>query len=295
VADERWLVTGASGQLGGHVVRQLRERLPAPAVLAFAGRGDMGTAGVDVVRCDLADLDGLRACAVDFCPTHVVHLAAMSAVADCHARPADARRVNVEATRVLAEAAAEVGAWLVYSSTDMVFGGDAAPYREEDPPHPLSEYGRSKAAAEAVLADFEHALTIRLPLMYGWPCTRRATTFVGQIEALRRGERLRLFADEFRTSVWLGDAARAVIGLARAGVGGCIHVAGPERLSRYELIASAARVLGIAQPKLEAISRCDVAAPEPRPADLSLAAERLEEWFPELVPGPMHAGVFEAA
>ena len=153
MSTERWLITGASGQLGGHVVQQLARESADHTILALAGRGAVGTLGLEVRRIDLRDADGLRACVAGYQPTHIVHLGAMTAVADAHDHPQDAQRINTEATRVLAAAAAECGARLVFSSTDMVFGGAGAPYRESDPPRPLSHYGRTKLAAERTLLD----------------------------------------------------------------------------------------------------------------------------------------------
>ena len=287
MSAQRWLITGAPGQLGSHVVRQLATEGRGVTILALARQPDVGTEGVAVRQAELADLDALYAVVAEFRPTHVVHLAAMTAVGDCHRQPAVAERVNIEATRVLAVAAA--GARFVFSSTDMVFDGDAAPYGEADLPRPLSHYGRTKAAAEQALADIPNTLVLRIPLMYGFPCSRRQTTFAQQIAALRAGQPLRLFSDEYRTPVWLADAARAVIGLARSGLTGVIHVSGPQRLSRYELIARCADLLGLPARHLVAISRRDVAAAEPRPADLSLDGRRFAEAFPQLVPGPLHA------
>lgn len=284
---ERWLVTGASGQLGSHLVRQLARA--GEAVLAVARGGDCGTPGVATRAIDLADLDQLRSAVLEFRPTRVIHAGAMSAVADCLADPTRAERCNVEATHVLAEAAHAVGARLLFTSTDMVFDGQRPPYREEDPTSPLSVYGRSKARAEQVLRAFPHTVVVRIPLMYGFALNGRRTTFASQIAALEAGASLRLFDDEWRTCVWLGDAARALIGLARSDYTGWIHISGPERLSRLDLIARCAALLGIAHPNLVPVSRLAAPAPEPRPADLSLDGRRFSARFPELVPGPLRA------
>lgn len=315
---ERWLITGASGQLGGHVLRLLfgTGRPPAEttpvggmAVLALAGRGAVRSPGGEVRRVDLADLDALRATVCDFRPTHVLHLGAMTGVADAFSRPDEARRINTEATCVLAEATMSVGRAgfqpargtgpmpavprFVLASTDMVFDGNAAPYSESATPAPLSHYGRTKAAAERAVLDrrWPGALVVRIPLLYGQPCSARETTFVRQIATLRAGGELRLFTDEFRTPLWLGDAARALIALARSTLEGMIHVAGPERLSRYELIERCARLLGIGQPRLVATSRRDAPGDEPRPADLSLDGSRFAREFSDLAPGPVRAEV----
>jgi len=284
---ERWLVTGASGQLGGHVVRQLATEGLADRVLALAGRGNVGTADVNAQHIDVRDEAALRACVAAYRPTIILHLAAMTAVAEAYARPTEAERVNTHATGVLVDAAERCGARLVFSSTDMVFDGEAAPYREDDPPNPLNQYGRTKAAAERLVLIGGNTLVVRLPLMYGLPVTPRATTCAQQLAALERREPLRLFVDEFRTPASLRDGARAVIGLARSERPGLLHVAGPQRLSRYQLAQAFARALRIDNPRLEPVSRSSVASPERRPADLSLDDTAFRHEFQELAPGPI--------
>ena len=283
----RWIVTGASGQLGSHVVRQLAMR--GEPILGLARGGDCGTPGVAMRAIELADVDQLRQAVRELRPTRVVHAGAMSAVADCLADPPRAERCNVEASRVLAEATAEVGGRMVFTSTDMVFDGTRPPYRESDPTNPLSAYGRSKARAEQALLAFAHTVVVRIPLMYGFALNGRRTTFSNQIAALRAGEPLKLFNDEWRTCVWLADAARALIGLACSDYAGLIHIAGPERLSRLELITRCADLLGAQNRNLVPISRLAAPAPEPRPADLSLDGSRFNALLPSFVPGPLRA------
>ncbi len=292
MSDQRWLITGASGQLGGHLLAVLAAR-GAP-LLALVGRGPLGIPGVAALRIDLRDATALRECVAKFRPTHVIHAGAMTAVADACARPAEAAQVNTQATVVLAEATEQCGGRLVFCSTDMVFDGTAAPYREDDLPCPLSQYGRTKATAERYLSGMRHVLIVRIPLLYGFACTARETTFARQVAALRAGTPLRLFTDEFRTPVSLPDAARALVGLACSARTGVLHLAGPQRLSRYELIAQVADALGLAHARLEGGARDSVPAPEPRPADLSLDDRLFRAAFPGLAPGPVSRAALNA-
>src|SRR5262245_36566411 len=136
IADERWIVTSASGQLGGHLIRQL---LPdARVAIILAGPRNPLVSGATPgeppplrAECDLSALDQLAALVTEFRPTHIAHVGAMTAVADCFAAPKAAERANTLATAALAGAAAATGARMVFSSSDMVFAGDAAPYREK--------------------------------------------------------------------------------------------------------------------------------------------------------------------
>lgn len=288
MSDERWLITGVSGQLGGWVARELRADGARPFVAGLARRL-AEIIGVDVVVCDLTELQRLCAVVAELRPTHVLHLAAVTSVADAFADPARAQRVNADATAELAAAASRLAARFVYASTDMVFDGERAPYAEHDEPRPLSVYGRSKLAGERAITGLPRVLTVRIPLMYGLPQTPRRTTFAQQLDALRTATPLRLFDDEFRTPVWLRDAARALIGLARSELSGLIHVAGPERLSRFDLVSRAASLLALPTDSLLAVSRLSAAGDEPRPADLSLDGARLARLLPALAPRPMCA------
>ncbi len=290
---DRWVLTGASGLLGGHVLRLLaaanepRRVSSHGGVLALTGRQSAVESPARTEAVDLAEPEELRRVVNDFAPTHILHVGGMTAVGDCFKQPQRAARINADSTRVLADVAARRGARLVYCSTDMVFDGQQAPYCESDPPRPLSTYGRTKLAAERALRGLDRAVIVRLALMYGRPCTARPTTFAQQIDALKRRVALRLFIDEYRTPVWVRDAAAALIGIAKSEVTGVLHVAGPQRLSRYELVERFARMLRIDAPRLEPVSRVTVDAPEPRPADLSLSVARLHKHLPALIPGPI--------
>lgn len=285
--QRRWLVTGATGQLGGHVAAYLCRHRPDDCFLALSGRSEIPVPGAVTVRAGLTTVSSLRQVVLATRPTHIIHLAAMTAVSDAFSNPELAQRTNVDATRVLAEAASNTSARMVYSSTDMVFDGDHAPYAETAAPNPLSEYGRSKHAAERALEGRPRVLTVRIPLLFGSPVTPRKTTFYNQLKSLWAGEPLKLFRDEYRTPLWLPDAAACLVALAESDLDGLIHLAGPQRLSRLELMAQCASALGVPNPKLIAISRSEVAVPEPRPGDLSLDDSRLRRLRPDLPRTPV--------
>lgn len=283
----RWLVTGAGGQLGGYLLREIARTDPEAVVLAGTNTRSDLSEDVAATPLDLADHARLADVVADWRPTHVIHAGAVTAVGDAYRDPVQAQRVNADGTQVLAEQAQACGAHLLYVSTDMVFDGDHAPYDESARPEPLSAYGRSKLAGEAALVDFERVLTVRVPLMYGFPLTERPSTFANQITALREGRGLKLFTDEYRTPLWLGDAARGLVGLSLREACGLLHLPGPERLSRYDLIERAAHVLGLDLAGVEQISRLSIESAEPRPEDLSLASRRLAAEYGELAPAVM--------
>lgn len=272
-----WLVTGAGGQLGSVLLRELASRderavgLTSPTgPRPFEGR---------TVAADVTDREHVAEIVREARPSIVIHAAAMTAVDACYRNADAARRTNVEATQALLESAQACGARFVFISTDLVFEGAHPPYREEDPPVPLSVYGRTKVEAEKRVLDDDKGLVIRPPLMYGLPAAKRKTTFTQQLIALCTGQALRLFEDEFRTPMSLVDCARACIEAARSPHRGILHVAGPERLSRLEIGRIAARSLGCDGANIVPIRQSDVSFPEPRPADVSLDGRKFEALF----------------
>jgi dTDP-4-dehydrorhamnose reductase len=275
----RLLITGASGQLGAYLLRQLRGR---EGVTAWSGtrRGELH--GLPLRAVDLGARDAVADAFGQARPDAILHAGAWARVADCYRDPATARRVNVGGTAVLADLAAGSGARLVLVSTDLVFDGERAPYREDDPPSALSAYGKTKAAAEEVVRGTPRGLVARLSLLYGPSLSGRPSFFDEQAAALREGRPVTLFHDEWRTPLDLATAARALLELVSSEVTGTLHVGGPERLSRLEMGRRLAKFLGVDAAPIVSISRLEMPGAEPRPRDTSLDSSRWRELFPSL-------------
>lgn len=274
---DKWLITGAGGQLGSVLMRQLAQR-GDEAVGLVSLSGPMPE-GARCVRVDLSDAGAVREIVQRERPTVIVHAAAVTSIQTAYEQPELTRRVNVEATRVLVESAANLGARIAFTSTDLVFDGTAAPYREADRPTPLSVYGTSKVEAEGIVLAYSRGVVVRPALMYGVPAVGRATTFLSQVEALRTGRALTLFEDEFRTPIWLEDAAESTRMAAVSDYHGNLHLGGPVRMSRLEMGRIMAAALQIDAPNIIVSRQADMATPEPRPADVSLDSSAFARQF----------------
>ncbi len=171
-------------------------------------------------------------------PEAVIHCAALSTRRDCEADPLRARAVNVDASLRLAKSAREHGARFVFISTDLVFDGSDAPYREEDAVSPISLYAETKAEAErAVLSGNPESYIIRTALMYGnGPGGKPGSFLKWTVGALRTGEPLSLYENQYRTPLYAPDVPRLIaLLLTRDAAPGIYHAAGPDRLSRLEI------------------------------------------------------------
>jgi dTDP-4-dehydrorhamnose reductase len=266
----RVLVTGASGNLGGYLLRQLQ------------GTGHAVTAWNGSRECDLCQPATIRAAFAAARPDVVLHAAALATVAACHRDPDRARRVNVDATALLADLCAAGGARLVFVSTDLVFDGDRGDYAETDEPAPLSVYGRSKRAAELAVLTGPRHLVVRVSLLFGPTLTGRPAFFDEQVRALRQRQPVTCFTDEWRTPLSLTTAAQALTALLTADVNGVLHLGGRERLSRLDMARHLAAHLGADPAVIVAASRTAVAAAaEPRPRDTALNSARWRGLFPD--------------
>lgn len=153
----QYLVTGANGQLGTELSKMMDDR-----GLNYWG---YDAKNMDITKRDLV-FDKIR----DLKPDVIFHCAAYTAV-----DPAEDDgkalnwHVNVDGTKNVADAAAEVGATLVYISTDYVFDGtNEGEYQVDDATNPQNEYGRAKLAGEnAVRAASDNHYIIRTSWVFG--------------------------------------------------------------------------------------------------------------------------------
>jgi dTDP-4-dehydrorhamnose reductase len=273
----RLLITGASGQLGAYLLAALSGS--TDTVIAWSGSRTGSCSGFELKPVSLLEPAAIEAAFRKAQPDGVVHAAARSQISECDRDPPGARQVNTAATVQLARLAAGCGARFVFVSTDLVFDGTAAPYREEDLPSPLSEYGRSKAAAEEVRA-MGGTVVARVSLLFGPARIDRPSFFDAQITALRQGQPLTLFHDEWRTPLDLASAASALLAVVRSSFTGTLHIGGPARLSRLEMGQRLAAYLGLPSSSLRSAARAEVDAHRPR--DTSLDSSRFRQLFPRL-------------
>jgi dTDP-4-dehydrorhamnose reductase len=287
----RVLVTGSGGLLGGRLAVRLHED-GFDVVAAY--RTTPPPPGPRAVAIDLAGPEPLARLLDAERPGAVVHAAVLGRVDQCQDGPALAEATNVRLPAAVARACRERGVRLVALSTDMVFAGDRAPLSEGDPPGPLSVYGRTKREGErAVLDALPEAAVARVALVYGRGHGPRGTSSESVAWALAAGRAAALFTDEFRTPVDAASVADAVGRILRRGGSGLYHLGGPERLSRYELGARVARILGLDPSRLVPVRQADFPAPEPRPRDVSLDCGRARRelgWEPRPVDEALREG-----
>ncbi len=218
------LLLGKNGQVGWELQRSLA---PLGQLIALDREGHR-MADQDLCG-DLSDLAGLARTVHAVRPHVIVNAAAYTAVDKAESEVDLARRLNAEAPGVLAQAAHEVGAWLVHYSTDYVFNGSGhAPWQEGDATGPLNAYGLTKLEGEQRILQ---ASRQHLILRTSWVYAARGGNFAKTMLRLAREcERLTIIDDQFGAPTGaelIADVtAHCVRHLLRTGEGqGTYHLA----------------------------------------------------------------------
>ena len=270
------VITGASGQVGGELVKLFPEAW-AP------GRAEM----------DLADAGSIRRYLRERKPRWILNPAAYTAVDKAETEPELARAINTDAVAVIGEEARRLGAVVVHFSTDYVFPGDGdKPYTEDDATGPLGVYGATKLAGEQALAASGAAhVTLRTSWVYGATGKNFLLTV---LRVARERAEMRIVDDQHGAPTAARELARVTAGLvgwagpnaseAVGAVSGVYHAAAQEQTSWYGFAEEALRLRRLAEPDtkfaaLVPIRTSEYPTPARRPANSRLDGGKLERVF----------------
>jgi dTDP-4-dehydrorhamnose reductase len=265
----RIFITGAGGFIAGSLLKQA----PPDCEICAQTRGLplWAREGLRWWRADPCDPSEMTAVLTEARPQAILHTAALANIDYCEQNRDEARTVNVEVTRTVAEYAANSGAKLVFLSTDNVFDGERGLYQEDDPPSPIHVYGETKSEAEALVTALPNGVVARVAVVTGLPALGRGNSFLAwMLRNLEAGEEVGVPANEIRTSIDAITVARALLELAGNDFSGIIHLAGNDRLNRFEMVQRIALRLGYDPALIVSNDPTVLPGRAPRPMDISL-------------------------
>ncbi|KAE8350472.1 hypothetical protein BDV28DRAFT_139088 [Aspergillus coremiiformis] len=285
------LVTGATGLLGRQVFNTFKH-----SACFVVGQGYSRAAPPTILKADLENTEDVKRILDEVKPQIIVHCAANRFPDQCEQNPEKARRVNVDATRTLAEEASSRGAFLIYISTDYVFPGKEgeAPYEADAETNPPNLYGQLKLDGERVVLEATKAtglgLVLRVPVLYG-PGDNSESAVNTLIDAVwkSQGPESRVTMDDWaqRYPTNTEDVARVCRDIViryikeRTRLPELPHIlqfTSEDRMTKYEICEKFAEVLGLPLDRMIRDQQGnDPNSPVQRPYDVHLSTKGLRD------------------
>ena len=257
------LITGSAGQLGTDLV-------------ASAKRSGLEVVATSHADLDITDRDQVARKFAQVAPAVVIHAAAWTAVDACESDPQKAIRINGDGTANVVNAARQVGARVIYISTDYVFDGTkSTPYIESDLPNPQSVYGASKLAGEQAV-DLSLDAVVRI----SWVCGEHGNNMVKTILRLASTSPTLTFVDDqIGSPTFTSDLAPALINFATQSRTGIWHITNQGATSWFGFAQDVLRAAELDPNRVKPIATADLRPQRPakRPANSVLENAQMRQ------------------
>lgn len=259
-------VTGAGGLLGSALVEMARGH----EVYSLYNQ-HIPSSGAPV-HVDLLDRENLTRELRRIRPDAIAHTAAMTDVDRCEREKELANALNHEATKAIAVCADEIGAFMVYVSTDYVFDGGKGMYREEDEPKPVNFYGVTKLWGEqSVRESSPNHLIVRPSVIYGSARSSGKVNFaLWVLESLKEGRQISVATDQFVSPTLNTSLAEMILECLEKRLTGTLHLAGATRLSRFDFASELCRAWSLDKSLIRPVLMKEMKWQAQRPRDSSL-------------------------
>ena len=210
---KRYLVTGCKGQLGYDVVRELNKR------------GIYDILNLDVDDMDITNRKFVRKVIEEYKPEYVIHCAAYTQVDKAEENEELARKINYNGTKNIADACREIGAKMVYISTDYVFDGKPPrgydSYDELMEANPLNVYGKTKREGELAALENPNTFILRTAWVFGINGNNFVRTMLGLSEKYKE---LKVVDDQIGSPTYTIDLAKIICDMIETDKYGIYHV-----------------------------------------------------------------------
>jgi dTDP-4-dehydrorhamnose reductase len=272
------LITGGSGLLGQFLNIEISRN---NRILTLYSSNTGNCLKYNSIKTDIRDSKSLYKILSDFKPDVVIHAASVSTAKTASLLPPkEVFRINVEATKNIAEYCMKLNSRLIYISTDQVYAGYRGSMLKEDAKLiPISLYAETKLMGEVkVMENSDNYIILRLSLLYGIGLNHSENHFHRMYNTLKEGKPVKLFTDQYRTPLSLREAARIINEIAKLDARSeIINTGGRERVSRYKLGEVLCEVKGLNKELLVKTTMDDM--PDiPKVEDVSMNTDKLRSY-----------------
>lgn len=255
------LVTGAKGQLGYDVVKELEER-------------GIEAVGVDIEEMDITDAASVDKVIKEAAPDAVIHCAAYTAVDAAEDNEELCRKVNADGPRNIAKVCKELDIKMIQISTDYVFNGEGErPWEPEDVCDPQSVYGQTKyEGEEAVRELLDKYFIVRIAWVFGVNGKNFIKTMLNLAQTR---DTLTVVNDQFGSPTYTYDLAKLLVDMVQSEAYGIYHATNEGICSWYEFACAIFKEAGIEMNVLP-VSSAEYAAKAKRPFNSRMSKDKLE-------------------
>lgn len=236
------LVIGANGLIGRRISQALEDK-GIKWKGTYSKRQREGLVKLDITRPnEIKDLFS------KFSPNAVFHCANLAGgVNFCELNYEIASEFHLNATKEIGRYCRDIGATMIFLSTDYVFDGTKKSYREEDDANPLNLYGKLKLESEEwIKNNLERYLVIRTTNVYGWDPESHTPNYIMNLyHKIKNQERFDAPQFLWGNPTYVGDLAESLIELYAKGTAGIFHIVGSSFVNRYEWAIEACKVLNL--------------------------------------------------
>ena len=261
------LVTGANGQLGYDVVKELQKQ----NIECFgAKRKDF----------DIVDFEATRNFIINYSPDAVIHCAAYTAVDKAEDEKEQCYLVNSDATKNIARICKKINAKMLYISTDYVFDVTKEGFYEvDDLPNPISVYGKSKLLGEqAVQKLLEKYFIVRISWVFG----EHGNNFVKTMLKLgKERKEINVVSDQYGSPTYTADLAPLLVEMIKTDCYGIYHATNEGVCSWAEFAEEIFKIAGM-NVKVNHITTTEYFTKAKRPLNSRLSKEKTWKYFSKL-------------
>ena len=264
------LVTGSAGLIGTQIVKDLLGNHKQVYSCYNKTKPELGI----ITHLDLTKKDDIVNTMNRIKPDVVIHLGAMTDVELCETETELAKKINTDATEILALESEKYNTFFVYMSTDYVFDGKVGMKKENDKTNPINFYGKSKLDGERVFKKITTPnVIVRTSTPFGIH-SKKISFPIWVKKNLELEKEISVVVDQYTSPSYVPNISKMIIEIIERKITGIIHLAGATKISRYDFAVQISKIINANKQflKLTRMDQMDWKAQ--RPADSSLSVSK---------------------
>ena len=264
------LVTGSAGLIGTQIVKDLLDNHKQVYSCYNKTKPELGI----ITHLDLTKKDDIVNTMNRIKPDVVIHLGAMTDVELCETETELAKKINTDATEILALESEKYNTFFMYMSTDYVFDGKVGMKKENDKTNPINFYGKSKLDGERVFKKITTPnVIVRTSTPFGLH-SKKISFPIWVKKNLELEKEISVVVNQYTSPSYVPNISKMIIEIMERKITGIIHLAGATKISRYDFAVQISKIINANKQFLKLTKMDQMDWKAQRPADSSLSVSK---------------------